>query len=91
MLPGVVVHSRAAHRTPTLLVSLPGRRTRDAYEFLATRDVLAPAGQFYAYEPYRRLGIDDEAGLRLGLAPYSTVEDVDRAVSALAELLADRD
>lgn len=90
-LPGVVVHSRAAHRTPTLLVSLPGRRTRDAYEFLATRDVLAPAGQFYAYEPYRRLGIDDEGGLRLGLAPYSTVEDVDRAVSALAELLADRD
>jgi cysteine desulfurase family protein (TIGR01976 family) len=91
VLPGVVVHSRAAHRTPTLLVSLPGRKTRDAYEFLATRDVLAPAGQFYAYEPYRRLGIQDEGGLRLGLAPYSTVEDVDRAVSALAELLADRD
>ena len=90
-LPGVVVHSRAARRTPTLLLSLPGRRTRDAYLFLAERDVLAPAGQFYAYEPYRRLGIDDDGGLRLGLAPYSTSEDVDRAVSALAELLADRD
>lgn len=91
VLPGLVVHSHAAHRTPTLLVSLRGRKTRDAYEFLATRDVLAPAGQFYAYEPYKRLGIDDEGGLRLGLAPYSTAEDVDRAVSALAELLADRD
>ena len=90
-LPGVVVHSRAARRTPTLLVSLPGRRTRDAYLFLSERDVLAPAGQFYAYEPYRRLGIDDEGGLRLGLAPYSTTDDVDRAISALAELVADRD
>jgi cysteine desulfurase family protein (TIGR01976 family) len=87
-LPGVVVHSRAEHRTPTLLVSLPGRRTRDAYEFLATRDVLAPAGQFYAYEPYRRLGIDDDGGLRLGLAPYSTADEVDRALAALAEFLA---
>ncbi|MBI4899184.1 MAG: cysteine desulfurase-like protein [Actinobacteria bacterium] len=88
-LPGVLVHSRAARRTPTLLVSLPGRRCRDAYEFLATRDVLAPAGQFYAYEPYRRLGIDDEGGLRLGLAPYSTEDDVERALAALADFLAD--
>ena len=91
MLPGLVVHSRAARRTPTILVSLPGRRTRAAYEFLAERDVLAPAGQFYAYEPYRRLGIDDKGGLRLGLAPYSTADDVDRALSGLAEFLADRD
>jgi len=87
-MPGVVVHSRAAHRTPTLLVSLPGRRTRDAYEFLATSDVLAPSGQFYAYEPYRRLGIDDEGGLRLGLAPYSTADEVDRALVALTDFLA---
>ena len=87
-LPGVVVHSRAAHRTPTLLVSLSGRKTRDAYEFLATRNVLAPAGQFYAYEPYRRLDIDDEGGLRLGLAPYSTAEEVDRALAALSDFLA---
>ncbi|MHB1010028.1 MAG: cysteine desulfurase-like protein [Propionibacteriaceae bacterium] len=90
-LPGVVVHSRAARRTPTLLVSLPGRRCRDAYEFLASRDVLAPAGQFYAYEPYRRLGIDDDAGLRLGLAPYSTADEVDRALAALGELLTGQD
>ncbi len=90
-LPGVVVHSRAARRTPTLLVSLPGRRCRDAYEFLVSRDVLAPAGQFYAYEPYRRLGIDDDAGLRLGLAPYSTADEVDRALAALGELLTGQD
>ncbi len=86
-LPGVVVHSRATRRTPTLLISVAGRRCREAYELLATRDVLAPAGQFYAYEPYRRLGIDDEAGLRLGLAPYSTADDVDRALAGLADFV----
>jgi cysteine desulfurase family protein (TIGR01976 family) len=86
-LPGVVLHSRAEHRTPTLLLSLPGRATRDAYAFLAARGVLAPAGQFYAYEPYKRLGLDDETGLRLGLAPYSTADDVDRVLAGLAEFL----
>lgn len=83
----VVVHSRAAQRTPTLLLSLPGRRTWDAYQFLATRGVLAPAGSFYAYEPFRRLALPDEHGLRLGLAPYSTDEDVDRVIEGLAVFL----
>ncbi len=86
-LPGVTVHSRAARRTPTLLVTIEGRATRDAYAFLAERGVLAPAGQFYAYEPFRRLGLADETGLRLGLAPYSTTDDVDRALAGLAEFL----
>jgi len=83
----VVVHSRAGERTPTLLLSLPGRRTWDAYQFLATRGVLAPAGSFYAYETFRRLALPDEHGLRLGLAPYSTDEDVDRALEGLAAFL----
>lgn len=87
-LPGVTVHSRAPHRTPTLLVTIDGRATREAYAFLAERGVLAPAGQFYAYEPFRRLGVADETGLRLGLAPYSTTEDVDRALAGLAAFLA---
>ena len=46
---GVVLHSRAADRTPTLLLTFPGHRTKDAYHFLAARGVLAPAGSFYAY------------------------------------------
>lgn len=83
----VVVHSRATERTPTLLLSLPGRRTWDAYQFLATRGVLAPAGSFYAHEPFRRLALPDEHGLRLGLAPYSTDEDVDRALEGLTAFL----
>lgn len=86
--PAVVLHSRAADRTPTLLLTLPGRATWDAYRFLLGRDVLAPAGTFYAYETFRRLGLDDQHGLRLGLAPYTDDTDVTRALDGLAAFLA---
>lgn len=83
----VVVHSRAARRTPTLLLTFPGRRSFEVYERLAERGVLAPAGSFYAYEPFRRLGLDDEHALRVGLAPYTDDSDVDRLLDGLAGIL----
>jgi len=45
--------------------------------------VLAPAGSFYAYEPWLRLGLADSAALRVGLAPYSDAGDATRLVDAL--------
>ncbi|WP_375389091.1 cysteine desulfurase-like protein [uncultured Amnibacterium sp.] len=80
----VTVHSRAAERTPTVLLSHPGRSCRDAYLFLAERGVLAPAGSFYAIEPFRALGLPDTAALRAGIAPYTSEDDVDRLVDGLA-------
>lgn len=88
LAPEVEIHSRAQSRTPTLLLTLRNRSTRDAYEFLSTRKVLAPAGSFYAYEPFRRLELDDDGGLRLGLAPYSTEDDIGRVLNGLADFLA---
>jgi cysteine desulfurase family protein (TIGR01976 family) len=90
-LPGVVVHSRAACRTPTLLLSFPGRgpdAPRDAYRFLAGRGVNAPAGTFYALEASRRLGFGDAGALRVGLAPYTDDGDVDRLLDGLSAFLA---
>jgi cysteine desulfurase family protein (TIGR01976 family) len=80
-------HSRAAHRTPTLLLSIPGRRTWDAYRYLAERDVLAPAGSFYAVEAFARLDVDDQWGLRVGMAPYTEAAEVDRLLDGLAAFL----
>ncbi|HEU4848898.1 MAG TPA: cysteine desulfurase-like protein [Terrimesophilobacter sp.] len=87
-LPGVTVHSRAAHRTPTLLLTFEGRDTVDAYEFLAARGVDAPSSNFYALEASRRLGLGDAGGLRVGLAPYTNDDDVDRLLAGLAAFLA---
>jgi cysteine desulfurase family protein (TIGR01976 family) len=87
-LPGVRVHSRAVNRTPTLLVTFDGRDAGDAYRFLAARNVNAPAGSFYAIEPSRRLGLGEAGGLRIGLAPYTDAQDVDRLLEGLQEFTA---
>ena len=86
-LPGVTLWSRAAHRTPTLLLTFDGRDAADAYRFLAQRGVNAPAGSFYAIEASRWLGLGDTGGLRAGLAPYSDADDVERLVTGLREFL----
>ena len=85
-VPDVVLHSRAARRTPTVLLTLAGRSVADASRFLAARDVYAPAGTFYAHEPARRLGLSG-GGLRVGLAPYTDDEDVDRLLEGIGAFL----
>ncbi|MET8245110.1 cysteine desulfurase-like protein [Streptomyces sp. NPDC005202] len=85
--PEITVYSRAARRTPTLLLTIDGRSTVDAYRHLAERAIAAPSGSFYAVEASRRLGLGDAGGLRVGLAPYTTEEDVDRLLEGLADFL----
>jgi cysteine desulfurase family protein (TIGR01976 family) len=87
-LPGVTIHSLAAHRTPTLLITFAGRSAASVSAQLAEHGVNAPAGSFYAYEAARRLGLGEEGGLRIGLAPYNDRDDVDRLLTALADALA---
>ncbi|MET0975743.1 MAG: cysteine desulfurase-like protein, partial [Leifsonia sp.] len=88
----VAVWSRAAHRTPTVLVTADdatgGRAASALYRALAERDILAPASNFYAIEASRLLGLGDAGGLRVGLAPYTTPDEIDRLLAALTELLA---
>jgi cysteine desulfurase family protein (TIGR01976 family) len=86
--PYVVSHSRAKDRTPTLLMTFPGRSALDASTFLAGRDVLAPAGWFYAHQASIRLGLDDSHALRVGLAPYTSAEDVERLLDGLRAFVA---
>jgi cysteine desulfurase family protein (TIGR01976 family) len=87
-LPGVTLHSRAARRTPTLLATFAGHDPQDLRRRLAERGVNAPAGSFYAYEASLRLGLGEEGGLRIGLAPYNDDRDVDRLLEGLEECLA---
>ena len=82
-LPGVTVHSNAAKRTPTLLFSVDGRDPQEVRAALAEHGVNAPAGNFYALECSRHLGLGDTGAVRVGLAPYTSEDDVDRLVTAL--------
>ncbi|MFF7828356.1 cysteine desulfurase-like protein [Streptomyces rochei] len=86
-LGGITVHSRAARRTPTLLFTVAGLSPAEVYGRLAERGVDAPAGSFYALEASRRLGLGDEGAVRVGLAPYTDANDVDRLLTALGTLI----
>lgn len=84
---GVTVWSRAARRTPTVLMTFDGRAALDVTTRLAADRVLAPSGNFYALEASRHLGLGDDGGLRVGLAPYTDESDVDRLLASLAAAL----
>jgi selenocysteine lyase/cysteine desulfurase len=83
----LTVHSVAAERTPTRFLTFRDKDAADAYRFLAARDVLAPAGTFYAYEPFRALNLEVDAGLRVGLAPYNDDSEIHRLLSAFEEFM----
>jgi cysteine desulfurase family protein (TIGR01976 family) len=89
-LPGVLSHSRAKNRTPTLLLTFADLSASDAYRFLAERNINAPASSFYALEASRRLGLGDTGGLRIGIAPYTDDADIDRLNAALTEFVTGR-
>jgi cysteine desulfurase family protein (TIGR01976 family) len=86
-LDGVTVHSNAPSRTPTLLFTVAGRDPQEIRGLLAERGVNAPAGHFYAIECSRHLGLGDSGGVRVGLAPYTSADDIDRLVTGLTEIL----
>ena len=81
----VTLYSNARLKTPTELFSLAGINSERVYEFLAERKINAPAGNFYAIECSRHLGLGDDGAIRAGLAPYNTAEEIDRLLEGLAE------
>lgn len=89
-IPGVQIWSRAAYRTPTLLFTLEGTEPSVVHRHLATLGVNAPASHFYAWELSHRLGLGPSGGVRVGMAPYTTQEEVDRLLEGVAQLAARR-
>ncbi|MFD4771835.1 cysteine desulfurase-like protein [Streptomyces niveus] len=86
-LDGVTQHSRAALRTPTMLLTFDNREATDAYHFVARSRIHAPAGSFYALEASRNLGLGTAGGLRVGLSPYNNADDIERLTAALSAFL----
>jgi cysteine desulfurase family protein (TIGR01976 family) len=82
----VRLHGAPAHRTPTVFFSVAGVPGREVYERLARLGVNAPAGNFYALEASRLLGLGDTGAVRAGLAPYVDDGDVRRLIDGVAEV-----
>jgi selenocysteine lyase/cysteine desulfurase len=89
-LPGITIYSRATHHTPTAYFNFAGVQPTQVHHFMAQKKVNVPGHNFYALEVSRALGLGDTGAIRAGLAPYSTIEDVDRLINGLEEFLAKR-
>ncbi|WP_300642689.1 cysteine desulfurase-like protein [Nocardioides sp.] len=85
-LPHVTVHGSPAKRTPTVLLTVAGVANAQVSEDLAEHGVVAPHSSFYALEASRALGLGDAGGVRVGLAAYTTRDEVDRLLAGLASL-----
>jgi cysteine desulfurase family protein (TIGR01976 family) len=85
-LPGVTLYGAPQRRTPTVFFSVAGRENREIYEHLAAQGVSAPASNFYAIEASRWLGLGDGGAVRAGLAPYTSLDDIERLVAGVADL-----
>jgi cysteine desulfurase family protein (TIGR01976 family) len=72
-------------RTPTFALTHPSRTPEELADELARRDIAAWPGNYYALEIMDRLGLTDGC-LRVGIVHYNTAQEVDRLLSALAEL-----
>lgn len=88
-IPGVTCYSRAQRRTSTLLITVAGITPLTIEARLRERGFLAQASHFYAVEVCNALGLGEQGGVRFGLAPYNTREEVDGLLIALAEAVAE--
>ncbi|HSL74255.1 MAG TPA: aminotransferase class V-fold PLP-dependent enzyme [Ilumatobacteraceae bacterium] len=85
---GPVGSQPGAHRCPTIAFSPLRREPADVAQGLVDRGVQTQAGHFYAARVLDGVGIDPDRGVvRLSMVHYTSREDVERAATALDEVL----
>lgn len=76
-------------RAPTVSFTLASHTADEIARYLATRNVCAWSGNFYAVEVSQELGREGNGGmLRLGCANYTTKEEIRHVLECLKELIA---
>jgi cysteine desulfurase family protein (TIGR01976 family) len=74
-------------RTPTFAVSVAGVAPDEVAARLGAIGIFVWSGHYYAVEVMTRLGVIDDGGLvRIGFVHYTTPEEVDLVVDALAAI-----
>jgi cysteine desulfurase family protein (TIGR01976 family) len=88
-IPGVTLYGPPADapRAPTIAFTVAGRTPDDVAQRLAAEGIFVWSGDFYASTVIDRLGLRESGGVvRVGLAPYNTVEEADRLLEAVERL-----
>lgn len=85
---GIANSNRIAERVPTVSFTNARVAPPEIAAALAEQGIYVWSGHNYAYEVVRFLGLDEESGvLRIGLAHYNTLEEVERTLQSLDSLL----
>ncbi|WP_020575594.1 cysteine desulfurase-like protein [Actinopolymorpha alba] len=83
----VTTYGKASRRTATAYFTVAGHPPRQVAEHLASRRVNVWSGHSYAWELTGALGLRDAGGaVRAGLVHYNDRSDVERVVTAVADL-----
>ncbi|GHF27996.1 cysteine desulfurase-like protein [Kordiimonas sediminis] len=84
---GITNPNRIAERVPTVSFVANSMTPQDIAKQLADKNIFVWSGHNYGIEPYRALSREDEGGVRVGLAHYNTVAEIDDFIKALRDLL----
>ena len=85
---GITDPARFDRRCPTLAVRIEGHTPLELSTKLGDRGFFTWDGNYYAINVTERLDVEKDGGfLRIGLFHYNTVEEVDRLLAALKEIV----
>jgi cysteine desulfurase family protein (TIGR01976 family) len=73
-------------RVPTFAFRLAETAPGEVAAQLAAREIAVWDGDYYAFEAMTALGLQPEGAVRAGFVHYNTFEEVDRLLTALAEI-----
>lgn len=87
-IPALTIFGQPDHRVPTISCRVADTSPRELASALGDRDIYVWDGNFYALSVTERLGIEDQGGLlRIGLAHYNTLDELDRFETQLRDAI----
>ena len=87
-----VFNDEVDKRTPTFAINMEGLTAPELAQELVDRKIACMAGNFYAVNFPKLMGIEDIGGfVRLSFFHYHTLEDVERVINSLEEIASQND
>ncbi|MCU0481224.1 MAG: cysteine desulfurase-like protein, partial [Anaerolineae bacterium] len=86
---GITDRTRLDERCPTVVFTHSKYTPNEIAQYLANHDIYVWDGNYYALEIMARLGHSEKGMVRVGLAHYNTVEEIDRFCAVLRQLVVD--
>src|SRR6266487_993181 len=84
---GITDPQQLTWRVPTFACNIEGHSPGELADYLASEGMFAWDGNYYALGIIERLGLEERGGaLRLGMAHYNTLDEIDRVLECLEQV-----